>query len=48
MGTESSWFEIAAGPRALKLAIVIAAGAAAYFGSLAAMGFRIRDFSRQT
>jgi putative peptidoglycan lipid II flippase len=48
MGTESSWFEIAAGPRALKLAIVIAAGAAAYFGSLAAMGFRIRDFSRQS
>jgi len=46
MGTESSWFEIAAGPRALKLALVIAAGAAVYFASLAAMGFRLRDFSR--
>jgi putative peptidoglycan lipid II flippase len=47
MGSESSWFEIAAGMRALKLALVIAAGAAAYFASLAAMGFRLRDFSRQ-
>ena len=47
MGSESSWFEIAAGARALKLAIVIVAGAAAYFASLAVMGFRLRDFSRQ-
>jgi putative peptidoglycan lipid II flippase len=46
MGRESSWFEIAAGARALKLALVIVAGGAAYFGSLAAMGFRLRDFSR--
>jgi putative peptidoglycan lipid II flippase len=47
MGSESSWFEIAAGARALKLAAVIVAGAAAYFASLAVMGFRLRDFSRQ-
>lgn len=46
MGRESSWFEIAAGPRVAKLAVVIVAGAAAYFASLAAMGFRLRDFSR--
>ena len=46
MGSESSWFEIAAGARALKLALVIAAGTAAYFGALWAMGFRLRDFSR--
>jgi len=46
MGSESSWFEIAAVPRAGKLALVIAAGTAAYFGALAAMGFRLRDFSR--
>jgi putative peptidoglycan lipid II flippase len=46
MGTEASWFEIAAGPRALKLALVIAAGVFAYFGSLALMGFRPRDFAR--
>jgi putative peptidoglycan lipid II flippase len=46
MGTESSWFEVAAGPRALKLIAVIGAGALAYFGALAMMGFRPRDFSR--
>ena len=46
MGSESSWFEIAAAPRAGKLALVIAAGTVAYFGALAAMGFRPRDFSR--
>ena len=46
MGSESSWFEIAAVPRAGKLALVIAAGTVAYFGALAAMGFRPRDFSR--
>ena len=46
MGTEASWFELAATPRAFKLVAVIAAGVAAYFGSLALMGFRLRDFSR--
>ena len=46
MGRESSWFELAATPRALKLVAVIVAGTVAYFGALAAMGFRLRDFSR--
>lgn len=46
MGRESSWFELAAGARAAKLAMVIAAGTLSYFVSLAAMGFRPRDFSR--
>lgn len=46
MGTEGSWFEIDAARRALKLAWVIAAGVAAYFGSLYVMGFRLRDFAR--
>ena len=46
MGRESSWFEIPAGARAAKLALVILAGAAAYFASLGVMGFRLRDFSR--
>ena len=46
MGSESSWFEIAAGPRIVKLALVIVAGTVAYFASLAAMGFRLSDFSR--
>ncbi|HUL97265.1 MAG TPA: murein biosynthesis integral membrane protein MurJ [Usitatibacter sp.] len=46
MGSESSWFEIAAAARAGKLALVIAAGTLAYFGSLALMGLRLADFSR--
>lgn len=46
MGREASWFEIAAGARAARLAWVIAAGTIAYFGSLAVMGFRPRDFAR--
>ena len=43
---EASWFEYAAGPRILRLAWVIAAGAATYFAALALMGFRLRDFAR--
>ena len=46
MGIESSWFEIPAGRRALRLALVIAAGAATYFATLAAMGMRPRHFTR--
>ena len=46
MGRESSWFELAAGARAARLAWVILAGSATYFAALAAMGFRLRDFTR--
>jgi putative peptidoglycan lipid II flippase len=46
MGSESSWFEIPAATRAIKLAIVIGAGTIAYFTALWAMGFRLRDYSR--
>jgi len=46
MGSENSWFEIDTPHRAIKLAWVIAAGVVSYFGSLAAMGMRLRDFSR--
>ncbi len=46
MGSESSWFAIAATPRAIKLTWVIAVGTLAYFGSLWFMGFRVRDFAR--
>ena len=46
MGRESSWFELAAGARAVKLAWVIALGSAAYFAALALMGFRLRHFTR--
>jgi putative peptidoglycan lipid II flippase len=47
MGSESSWFAIPAGTRALKLAAVIAGAMAAYFATLWALGFRLRQFSRQ-
>ena len=46
MGREASWFEITSGARALKLTLVIAAGAASYFAALYVMGFRPRDFAR--
>jgi putative peptidoglycan lipid II flippase len=46
MGREVSWFEIAAGARAARLALVILAGTVAYFAALAAMGLRLRDFAR--
>jgi putative peptidoglycan lipid II flippase len=47
MGSESSWFAIAALPRAGKLALVIGAGALAYFVALRLMGIRLRDFARR-
>ncbi|HWH41821.1 MAG TPA: murein biosynthesis integral membrane protein MurJ [Usitatibacter sp.] len=46
MGTENSWFAIGTTARAVKLTLVIVAGVVTYFGSLAFMGFRLRDFSR--
>jgi putative peptidoglycan lipid II flippase len=46
MGSEASWFELAAGPRVLKLAWVIVAGTVAYFAALGMMGFRVRHFTR--
>ena len=46
MGSEASWFEVPTTTRALRLAWVIAAGTVTYFGTLWAMGFRLRDFSR--
>jgi putative peptidoglycan lipid II flippase len=46
MGSESSWFEITTAARAARLALVIAAGAFAYFATLWAMGLRLRDFTR--
>jgi putative peptidoglycan lipid II flippase len=47
MGTEASWFAIPAGARVAKLALVIVAGATAYFAALGLMGFRLRHFTRQ-
>ena len=47
MGTEASWFAIPAGTRAAKLALLVVAGAVAYFAALGLMGFRVRHFTRQ-
>ena len=46
MGTESSWFEIPAATRAIRLSAVIAGAMLAYFASLRMMGMRLRDFVR--
>jgi putative peptidoglycan lipid II flippase len=46
MGRESSWFELPAGARAAKLALVVVLGAGAYFAALGLMGLRPRHFSR--
>ena len=46
MGSELSWFEISAGARTWKLALVILAGTVTYFATLAFMGLRLRHFSR--
>jgi putative peptidoglycan lipid II flippase len=46
MGSELSWFELAATARAVKLTLVMVAGAVAYFAALYAMGFRLQHFSR--
>jgi putative peptidoglycan lipid II flippase len=46
MGSEASWFELAATPRAVKLVVVMAVGAGAYFAALYAMGFRLAHYAR--
>jgi putative peptidoglycan lipid II flippase len=48
MGREASWFEITAAARGAKLTLVILAGSTAYFTALGLMGFRLRDFMRQS
>ena len=46
MGSEMSWFAMTAGPRAARLAAIVAGAALAYFGTLWLIGFRLRDFAR--
>ena len=46
MGSEGSWFAMSVPQRAVKLALVIAGATLAYFVALAAMGFRVRHFTR--
>lgn len=45
-GPEQSWLARSGSERIVRLAAVVGAGALAYFGSLFALGFRLRDFRR--
>jgi putative peptidoglycan lipid II flippase len=47
MGPDAMWLHAGLAHKAARLALVIAAGALAYFGMLYALGFRLADFSRR-
>jgi putative peptidoglycan lipid II flippase len=46
-GPASAWLEATLLQRVVRLALIMAAGAVAYFGALALLGFRLKDFSRR-
>jgi putative peptidoglycan lipid II flippase len=46
-GPASAWMQAGLAERGARLALLMAAGGAAYFGSLWLLGFRLRDFSRR-
>ena len=46
-GPAAAWLAAGVGWKVGRLALVIAGGAAVYFGALYARGFRIADFNRQ-
>ena len=46
-GPASLWLNATLFERVGRLAVLVAAGAAAYFGALALLGFRVSDFSRR-
>ncbi|THF63527.1 murein biosynthesis integral membrane protein MurJ [Pseudothauera rhizosphaerae] len=46
-GPDALWVQEHGIARALRLAVVVVAGAAAYFAALFALGFRLRDFRRR-
>ena len=46
-GREADWLAMGGAARVLKLSWVVAAGIAAYFATLAVLGFRIKDFRRR-
>lgn len=46
-GPASLWLDATLFERVGRLAVLVAAGAAAYFGALALLGFRVSDFSRR-
>ena len=46
-GPDAAWLTMNAAERALRLALVVAAGAFSYFAALWMLGFRLRDFARE-
>jgi len=46
-GPASTWLQAGIAERIGRLALVMGAGGAAYFGSLWLLGFRLKDFSRR-
>ncbi|MCK2127544.1 murein biosynthesis integral membrane protein MurJ [Thauera aromatica] len=46
-GAEARWVQIGGLERGLRLAAIVTAGALAYFATLFALGFRLRDFRRR-
>ena len=46
-GASSWWMHVSAQARVLRMAGLVALGSAAYFGTLWALGFRLRDFARK-
>jgi putative peptidoglycan lipid II flippase len=47
MGAQTDWLQYPALERVVRLTVVVAIGMACYFGSLALLGFRVRDFRRK-
>ncbi len=47
MGQESEWLSASASTRVLRLAMLVAAAIAVYFGTLWLQGFRLRDFRKR-
>ena len=46
-GPAAVWLHAGLAERVARLALIVAAGAAAYFAALRLLGFRLRDFNRR-
>jgi putative peptidoglycan lipid II flippase len=47
MGSETAWLSMHSGERIMRLSVTVVAGIATYFGVLALLGFRLKDFRRR-
>ena len=47
VGTPREWLDATLWTRVARLALLVVAGAGAYFGTLLLLGFRVRDFDRR-